>query len=136
MVNLWRKYQNAPIRKQQALHSVIVGFVLFCILYAVTKWFSLPLCPIQGLFDIPCPGCGLTRGFIAILNFDFEEAIRYHVLSIPLFLGIFVYAILCVTDILWNRNDIEHMERLLKRKYMFVVYLCILACSMYINPKI
>lgn len=30
------------------------------------------------LFDIPCPGCGMTRAYLSLFSFDFASAFRYH----------------------------------------------------------
>ena len=127
MVNPWCKYKLASKRKRQALHSLIVGFVLFGVLYAITKLFSVPLCIFQNLFHTTCPGCGLTRGFIAILQLDFEGAMRYHVLAIPLFIGILIYSILCFSDILFERNDLDKIGQRLGSKYgvSFLIFLWI-----------
>ncbi len=133
MVNLWHKYKNASKRKKQALHSLFVGFALFCIFYIITKFVSFPLCIIKNLFGISCPGCGLTRGFISILKFNFKAATQYNVLSIPLFIGIVIYGFLCVSDILLNRNDIERIESQCKKKYMLTIFLIIFGLSIYLN---
>ena len=136
MVNPWRKYKGATKRKKEALHSLIAGFLLFSVFYAVTRFFPITLCPMQNIFGVDCFGCGLTRGFIAVLSFDLKGAVHYHVLSIPLFIGILVYALLCCTDILFDRNDLERLEAFLGRKYMFAVYVVVLAFSVYINKII
>ena len=122
MVNPWRKYKEAPIRKQQTLRSVIVGFVAFCALYAVSELVSIPLCLFRNLFKIPCPGCGLTRGFIALLHMNLREATKHNPFTIPLFLGILFYSVLSVTDILWERNDVERLECACKKWYVIAAF--------------
>ena len=42
------------------------------------------ICFFRQATEIPCPGCGLTRGFAALLKFDFFGAFQIHPLS-PLF---------------------------------------------------
>ncbi len=122
MVNLWHKYIKANHQKKQALHSLFVGLVFFVVLFLITKFLAIPLCPIYNIFGVKCLGCGMTSGFIAILQFDFIKAIECNVISIPLFLGIVVYSILCFTDILFDKNIIERIERQLSKKYMYILY--------------
>ncbi|MBI3945364.1 MAG: DUF2752 domain-containing protein [Armatimonadetes bacterium] len=43
------------------------------------------LCPMHGVFGLPCPGCGLTRAFAALMRADVAAALRLNALSIPLF---------------------------------------------------
>lgn len=136
MVNLWRKYKEASKRQKQALHSLFVGLAFFGVLLFISSVFQITLCPLQRFFGIPCFGCGLTRGMIAILHFDFIGAIRYHVLSIPIFIGGVIYAVICITDILFNRNDLRRISELGRRKYMFVIYLIFLVVSVFVNRAI
>lgn len=73
-----------------------MGSVLFAILAVLTKYFDVSLCPIKNIFGISCFGCGMTRGFISILHFDFKAAFEYNVLSIPLFVEIVALHCFCV----------------------------------------
>ncbi|MBN2221358.1 MAG: DUF2752 domain-containing protein [Vallitaleaceae bacterium] len=38
-------------------------------------------CVYKNIFGIPCPGCGMTRSYKALLKLDFQQAFYYH----PLF---------------------------------------------------
>ena len=35
-------------------------------------------CLFMGLFDIPCPGCGITRAYIALFHLDFAAAFAHN----------------------------------------------------------
>lgn len=35
-------------------------------------------CPIQFLLGFPCPSCGLTRGTLALMRFDFVGMVHYN----------------------------------------------------------
>jgi hypothetical protein len=37
-----------------------------------------PMCGSRALFGIECPGCGLTRSFVALGSGDFQESFRLH----------------------------------------------------------
>ena len=62
-------------------------------------------CIFKRIFNICCPGCGLTRSFRCILNFDFIRAIKYNILGIPLFICSVIF-ILVITAIINNINGI------------------------------
>lgn len=116
-------------RKRYPLYQLGTGVVFFAVLYIYTKISDRPLCLSENLFGISCFGCGLTRGFIAMLSLDFVAATEYNLLSVPLFFGIAVYAVLLIVDILFGSDYNKKMETLLAKKWMFVVYGLLLTTS-------
>lgn len=42
------------------------------------------LCPFRALTNLPCPGCGMTRAFLALGRLDFAGAWARNPLSFPL----------------------------------------------------
>ena len=133
MDNHWYKQNYLKDRKRHTLHSLSVGIVFFVFLYILTKTFSVSLCPIKNIFKVSCFGCGMTRGFISILNLDFKAAFTYNVLSIPLFVGTALYGIITIIDIIFNKNCIYFIEKQLAKKYMYAVYLIILVIATILN---
>lgn len=59
--------------------SRIKILLLICIIYYTITWFTG--CPIRYFTGISCPGCGMTRAWIAVLHHDFAQAFACH----PLF---------------------------------------------------
>lgn len=89
-------------------------------------------CMIRSLFDINCPGCGLTRAFRAILNLDFYSAFNYNILSIPLFIVVIVIFIGMIIDIIKNDNKtILFIDNFLRKYYVSIIILVIV--TMIIN---
>ena len=62
-----------PVLKNAGL---ALGFLVLCALVAFTIG-----CPIKAVTGFPCPGCGLTRGCLALLRLDFAGAFHWHPLS-------------------------------------------------------
>ena len=65
---------------------------------------GLPPCPCVLIFNRPCPGCGLTTSFTALLHGRFRDAFRAH------WFGPFLYLIFTATAIAacvarWNSSD-------------------------------
>lgn len=54
---------------------------------------GLPPCPSVILFDRPCPGCGLTTSWTALLHGNFGLAFQSHALGPFLYLGYTAFAL-------------------------------------------
>ena len=135
MASRWYKNDSSVNRRRHTLHSLGVGFVFFAFLYAFTNIFSVSLCPLNNLFGISCFGCGLTRGFIAVLNLDPVSALQFNVLSIPLFFSIFMYCLLAIIDFIFNKDTIYIIEKQLSKKYMYPIYVIILITVTVLNNR-
>ncbi len=133
MANRCSKIKENIKSKKYSLYSFGIGSIFFIILYTITKLFNISLCPIKNVFGVSCFGCGMTRAFICILEFNFLEAIKYNVLSIPVFFGIVIYFLLTMIDIFFDKQCVKAIDSCLAKKYMFFVYIAILTVSTYMN---
>ena len=130
---LWYKIKHTTRRKKETLRSVAVGFLLFCLLYVLTKIFPVSFCLVKRLFGVSCFGCGMTRAFVAIVEFDFIKAIHYNLFSIPLFVGIFIYCIFVFVDIIFGKSFIEKIEKFLTKKVIVVMLFTMVLISKLIS---
>lgn len=64
--------------------ALIVGY------FNPTTAGFFPVCPLHEMTGLNCPGCGLTRGFHALLNGDIFSALGYNAL-LPVFGFVFAY---------------------------------------------
>lgn len=65
-----------------------VYFLGICICWAL----KVP-CIFQMLFDMPCPGCGMTRALLSVLRLDFVSAFNYHPMfwSVPVVFAFLIF---------------------------------------------
>ena len=72
--------------------GISLAFLAICALVGLTVG-----CPIKSTTGIPCPGCGLTRGCMALLRLDFREAFRCNPLSfaVPFVFFAFIFKDSC-----------------------------------------
>lgn len=61
---------------------IVTGFILLYVLIS-NIWGGV--CIFSKLTGIPCPGCGMSRAVVALLQFRFAEAFGYHLMvwSLP-----------------------------------------------------
>ena len=79
--------------------------LIFCAVYVgvIALWMALDLqCFWLGTFGVPCPGCGMTRAWLAALQLDFSAAFTWH----PMFwcVPIGVVFILCDGKVFSNNK--------------------------------
>jgi hypothetical protein len=65
----------------------VVGLALSFLL--PTDGLGITVCWFQSLYDLPCPGCGLTRSITCISQLQFSKAWAYHPFG-PLVYALFV----------------------------------------------
>lgn len=76
-------------------------------------------CPFNYFFHIPCPGCGITRAYIAALHLDFKAAFEYH----PLFFT--VAPIILYTA---HRNVLKkHLRDIIESILFFIIFMLFIA---------
>lgn len=68
---------------------------MFLFFNDIAKWLQQHqlTCPLKKYLGITCPGCGMQRSFIALLNGDIKSSFMLHPVTIPL-IAFFLYAVL------------------------------------------
>lgn len=100
-----------------------IGLILFYLF--ILNPFHLK-CIFKHLFDIRCPGCGLTRAFKCILNFNFVSALKYNILSIPICILLAIVIFYLFYDILYNAHKTDKfINKILNHYVIFLVLLFI-----------
>ena len=83
---------SPPLPSGRAARAARLGVVALALVAAVA--LDVPLCPFAILTHHPCPGCGLTRGTLALLHGHLGDALRFHPLVpvvTPLFALVFAW---------------------------------------------
>jgi len=78
------------------MKNKVLYLILFiiCILLSIFIYFLGYECPIHKYLYLYCPGCGITRMFIAIFSFDILYAIKCNAYVFFLLLFILIYIFL------------------------------------------
>lgn len=84
-------------------------------------------CFFKYITNIPCPGCGLTRSILSILNLDIVSAIKYNILGIPLFITIILLNIYIIKDIIYNKKSTITLINKILTNYKIIILLLIIS---------
>jgi hypothetical protein len=71
----WREWLTPPVLKR-GVHLLLLGAA-----FALSTQLSFTLCPFANVTGHPCPGCGMTRAGLLLLQLDIGTALRQHPLS-------------------------------------------------------
>jgi len=52
---------------------IIIAVLVISLLFSL--WWG---CPLLNLTGVPCPGCGMSRAFLAFFRLDLAQAFHYH----------------------------------------------------------
>ena len=109
---------------------VLISLTTVIFFFLVPKLY---VCPFKVILGIPCPGCGLTRAFKCIMRLKFLEALKYHLLSWPIFIlvvGSFIGVLICI---LLDKNYFENINnkiKLTKIQYVLLFTVVLIAWGM------
>ena len=104
------------------IHTTVIIFVWLMV--SGTIHYS---CIFKRIFNICCPGCGLTRSFRCILNFDFIRAIKYNILGIPLFICSVIFIIIIIVDIIKNNDiGIKSIMKIFNNYYLIIIFILVI----------
>lgn len=113
----------------RATKYISVGILVFALL-AITDFY---VCPVKYFLHIPCPGCGLTRGFVSILHFHFIDAFYDNALSIPIFLILGCAVLFTLIDLLFKTGILEFLHDYKLTKFQIVNLVLIFALNWSMN---
>jgi hypothetical protein len=67
-----------PARYLRISWPRLLPWVLGAALLGALYVFEVPVCPSRRLLGLPCPGCGLTRAAVALVQLDWTAAFALH----------------------------------------------------------
>lgn len=87
------------------------------------------VCPSRFLTGIPCPGCGMTRAFLALLRGDFAAAAHRNILAFPLFAFLAVAPVWMLADAVAGKRTLHQaLTHTWSLKPLIAILLAIVAC--------
>ena len=84
-------------------------------------------CLFKSIFNISCPGCGLTRGFRELFHGNLIEAFNYNILTIPIFLFLLGCIVVIIYDLLKKSNYLEKYLSFFAKHYLIIIFLIVLS---------
>lgn len=89
-------------------------------------------CLSKTIFNVQCPGCGLTRSFREIINFILLNSFGYNILGLPIFIFLVLSFFLLIIDFIKNNNNYISLLKKIINKYYYILII-LLSLSWIIN---
>ena len=93
--------------KKKIIICISLLILLITYLYLGNKFHIYLDCPIKKTIGLYCPGCGITRMLLSILQLDFYQAFRYNPI---IFIDVPILFILFVLNLLYK--DKENLKKI------------------------
>lgn len=104
----------------------ILLLLLILLVFGILVVFVFDInCIFKSIIGIPCPGCGLTRGFRALFHGNILEAEKYNLLTIPIFIFLVVTGILMLLDIIKKTNKTSILLKRISNHYKLLIIIVI-----------
>jgi hypothetical protein len=103
---------------------IFAAVTLLLALVLPPQGHGVPLCYFRNLFQLPCPGCGLTRSFTNVAHLRFADAFHYHPFGLvlfPLMLAVVVVSLLPRARRETVAAWLDHREKSVRRTYHVAV---------------
>lgn len=103
--------------------SLCVSLLLGSAVYFLFSWnrVSLMQCPIRELFDVKCPGCGLTSAVVHLGHGQFILSLYRHALAIPYLIVFLIMAVVTFSPNTLRDHLLHTVEASEKRTHWFVI---------------
>ena len=88
---------------QKQYIRILALLSVFVLALIPSEGFDVTLCPMQNIFGLPCPACGIIRSMSSLLNLDIWHSFGYHPLGIIVFAAIITALIVNHSDFLYIR---------------------------------
>ncbi|MBQ6546520.1 MAG: DUF2752 domain-containing protein [Bacilli bacterium] len=101
---------------------VLISIILLVFGILVVFVFDVN-CVFKSVIGIPCPGCGLTRGFRELFSGHLIRAEMYNILTIPIFLFLLVFVLLLIYDLCFKKNKMDIFLKIIVDNYKLLILL-------------
>lgn len=106
--------------------KILLLLIFFFFYYVIIIKGTYISCLFKDIIGIKCPMCGISRAIVNLLSGNILLAHQYNLLIIPVFIFLFINAILLIIDIILNKELINKLYKKLGNYYILIIIIFVL----------
>ena len=115
---LYRFQQNYYAKYLLTILSIVGGYFVLIASDSYTHHEHHTVCFFKLVTGIPCPGCGMGRATLALLQGNIAQSFSFNILCIPFSLGMMVSFCWALSDLLQHKESFYRFIRRDTRLYV------------------
>jgi len=123
MLRLCGHLQKADVFRRYFTLSLCASPLVSAYFFGHTEASSPLQCIFRATTGIPCPGCGLTRSFLAVAHNNMPEALNYHLFGPLLFISFIITCLHLILELLSRRSIQTFYGKLLRSSIVQFTFL-------------
>lgn len=120
-------FRHSSTKRLDILIAITYIVVCLWLLLVNEGQTSITVCPSKLLYQIPCPGCGVTRATLLLLKGHFIDAVTLNPNCLLSSLFVCLYPVVGICCLLFKHSYIadcyEFLNRVLSNKYILGLFL-------------
>lgn len=119
-----------PTQRNVYIYTILLLVASYAwIFYSFIEKQKITVCFSKLVYNIPCPGCGITRACISILKGHYLHALYLNINSFAIVLSLLIVPLIIIYDIICRKKTlaiiIEFAEKELKKKIVIIPFFII-----------
>lgn len=121
-----QKLREYPYSTLVAILAIIGGYSFLLLMDHSWGEDHFTTCPFKLLTGIPCPGCGMGRATLSLLEGNVSQSFYYNILCIPFTIAVLTGLCWLVFDLFKGKDSFfETIKQPLKKKYIILLFIII-----------
>lgn len=105
--------------KKELTIVLLLGYAWIIFSYFSEGQTEVVVCPFRLTTGLPCLGCGLTRGIVALLHGEITKSITYHILSIPITIAMLGFSFTLCYDYITKSFLTERLFKIVNKCFSY-----------------
>lgn len=118
MLQVGFRLNQKQILKRYLSLSLCSSPLIGAYFFGYTEATSPFKCIFLAMTGIPCPGCGLTRSFLASAHNNFQQAVNYHLFGPLLFFGLSLACVHLILELYFHRSIKAFYGKFLSNQFL------------------